>query len=904
MPDWAREVRTRLSSLHLSPTREAEIVDELSQHLEDRWRELIAGGASPEEATQLTLADFRDGDALARYIAPLRQAHLPSSSTPGAPGGRLTGGLWQDLRYAARMFSKQPGFAAAAVLTLGLGIGATSAIFSVVKAVLLTPLPFREPERRVLLWSKWISFDKTWLSDQEIVDYRNLCRTMTAVGAWQIGQQNMTEDGEPLRVGVGFVTANAFDVLGANPFIGRGITEEEDRPNGPPVAILSHRLWQSRYGGDRSVIGRKILLDDVPVEIIGIMPDGFRLPTDFTVSAAEPTELWRPLQIDMAALERGSHGYYAAATLARGHTAATATEELRALTRRLTEQGMYPEAMQFSAFAVPIEDEIRGQIRPAMSLLMGAVAFLLLITCANVANLLMVRGDARLREMAVRTAVGASPNRLVRQLFTEGLVLAAAGAIFGLALAAAGLRVLMAVDPTSLPPLAPVRLDATVVIFTLALAIVTTLVFGLAPALRTLHVNLVESLREGGQQATLGGRRKRVREALVTAEVALAVVLVIGAGLMIRSLAALGRIDLGFTPERVLTMRVTLPQARYDSPEEVVGFYRQLLDRVGKLPGVEHAGVVRALPLATNIGDWGLDVEGFEESPGRNAKGDWQIVSDGAFEAMGTRLMRGRWFERTDTSDTQPIAVINETMAKTYWADGNGVGGRIRLGNPRNPWVLVVGVVADERHNGVVELVKEKFYIPHSQWHVATGGNLIRNVFLVLRTTGDPMAAVRPVRREIRQLDAKLPVADIRPMTDVVTTALATPRLTGFLLGTFAALALALAAVGVYGVLAYMVSQRAHEIGIRLAIGAGRARVLRMILWQGFTLAGVGILGGVVTAFGLTRLMRKALYHVQPDDPLTFAATTATIVLVVLAASSLPAWRATRVSPVAALRME
>src|SRR5262245_13001249 len=344
--------------------------------------------------------------------------------------------------------------------------------------------------------------------------------------------------------------------------------------------------------------------------------------------------------------------------------------------------------MKFTAFAPSLDDEIRGSVRPAMWLLMGAVSFLLLIACVNVANLLLVRGDARLREMAVRTAIGAAPTRLVRQLFTESLVLAVLGAVLGLALSGGALRLLTSVDPTSLPPLSPVRLDLTVVVFTLVLAVLTTLVFGLAPALRTLHVNLVESLREGSQQATIGGRRNRLRSALVAIEVALAVVLVIGAGLAIRSLGALGRIDLGFKPDHMLTLRVSIPQARYDTPERVVSFYRQLVERVRTLPGVQAAGVVRALPLATTIGDWGLDVEGFEEGPGRNAKGDWQIVSDGAFEAMGTRLVRGRWFSPADTSDSMPVAVVNETLARTYWKDTNAVvGGRLRVGSMGNPWV-------------------------------------------------------------------------------------------------------------------------------------------------------------------------------------------------------------------------
>ncbi len=810
----------------------------------------------------------------------------------------------QDIKGAVRGLWKSPGFALASLLTLALGIGATSAIFSVVKAVLLTPLPYATPHERVQIWSKWISFDKTWLSTEEVADYRAFSKTMTAVAAWSSGQQNLTGDGEPVRVGVGFVTANAFDVLGAKPLAGRMFSAAEDRPNGPPVAVIGYPVWQARYGGDPSILGRKMMLNDEPVEVIGIMPHGFRLPTDFNVDAAEPTELWRPLQIDEQNLNRGNHGLYGAALLAPGQTPATATEELRAITRRLTEQGAYPEAMRFSAFAVGLDDEIRGEVRPAMWLLMGAVGFLLLIACVNVANLLLVRGDARLREMAVRTAMGAAPNRLVRQLFTESVVLAMAGAMLGLALAAGALRVLTSIDPTSLPPLAPVRLDAAVVIFTLVLGIATTLMFGLMPALRTLRVNLIESLREGGHQATLGGARQRLRGLLVASEVALALVLVIGAGLMIRSLSALGRIDLGFNPDRLLTLRLSVPTAAYDTPERVVGFYQQLMTRVRALPGVTHAGVVRSLPLATSIGDYGLDVEGFEESPGRNAKGDWQIASDGAFEAMGTRLVRGRWFTPADTTATMPIAVVNETLARTYWRDGNAVGGRIRVGNMRNPWVTVVGIVADERHNGVTGVIKEKFSIPHTQWHVVTAGNPIRNAFVVVRTTGDPLALAGPIRNEIRQLDASLPVANIRSMSDVVSTALATPRLTGMLLGTFAAIALALAAVGIYGVLAYLVSQRTQEIGIRQAIGANRSQVLGMILRQGLRLAGAGIVVGLVAAFLLTRLMQSLLYQVRPADPLTFVAVPLVLLLIAVVASYLPARRATRVSPVIALRTQ
>jgi putative ABC transport system permease protein len=427
----------------------------------------------------------------------------------------------------------------------------------------------------------------------------------------------------------------------------------------------------------------------------------------------------------------------------------------------------------------------------------------------------------------------------------------------------------------------------------------------LAPALRTLRVNLVESLREGGQ-ATVGGHRQRLRSLLVVAEVTLAVVLVIGAALMVKSLAALGRIDLGFQTNNMLTMRVSVPTVRYDTPEKVIDFYRRLNDKVRALPGVQSAGFVRVLPLATTIGDYGLDVEGFQESPGNNAKGDWQIATDGAFEAMGARLLRGRWFAPTDTERSQGVAVINETMARTYWKNPeDAVGGQIRVGSQMDrPWLTVVGMVADERHNGVTGVIKEKFYVPHTQWHLATAGSIIRGGFLVVRTTGDPMAVAGSVRSQIRALDANIPVANIRPMSDVLATSLATPRLTGFLMGTFAAIALTLAAVGIYGVLSYLVARRTHEIGIRLAIGADRMQVLTMVLKQGLTLAGAGIAAGLVAAFALTRLMQSLLYQVRPGDPETFILVSIALVAVAMVASAVPAYRATRVSPLVALRTE
>jgi predicted permease len=812
---------------------------------------------------------------------------------------------YRDVQGALRGWWNSPGFAVAALVTLALGIGATSGIFSVVKAVLLTPLPYDAPEQRVMVWSKWVSFEKTWVSSQEVFDYRELSRTMTDVAFWANTSQNLTDAGEPVRLIVGLVSANTFEVLGARPLLGRAFGAGDEQLNGPPVAVLGYGLWSGTFGRDPSLIGRRIMLNDVAVEVVGVMPEGFRLPTDFTEDAAQPTALWRPLRL--AKVNRAARTFYAAAVLAPGQTPATATAELRAITARLTEQGAYDPRMQFTSFAVGLDEEIRGALRPAMWVLTGAVGFLLLIACVSVANLLLVRGDARVREMAVRLAIGAAPTRLMRQLFIEGGVLALAGAALGLGVASVALRVLTSVDPTSLPPLAPVRLDLTAVAFALLLAVATTLLFGLAPALRTLHVDLVESLRDGGQHATVGHRRQRLRGALVAGEVALAVVLVIGAGLMIRTLTALGDVDLGFNPDRTITMQVTIPGARYDTGEKVAIFFDELQRRVRTLPGVEAAGVMRALPLATTIGDFAIDIDGFAESPGREAKGHAQVVSHGAFEAMGTRLLRGRWFAESDTMASVPVAVVNDTMARTYWADpATAVGSRIRLGSALNrPWVTVVGIVADERHDGVTAIVKEKFFIPHVQWPVATsGGDPIRSVFVVARTAGDPMRSAGAIRNEIRLMDASLPIGNVRSMNDVVATALATPRLTGSLLGAFAAIALALAAVGIYGVLAYLVSQRTQEIGIRMAMGADRSQLLGMVLRHGLSLAAIGTVSGLMGAFALTQLMQGLLYGVRPSDPITFVTVTAAVLLIALIASYVPARQATRVSPMIALRRQ
>ena len=809
-----------------------------------------------------------------------------------------------DVRFALRGLKRSPGFAAAAILTLALGMGATTAIFSVIRSVLMSPLPYAEPERRVMIWSRWKDFDKTWLADGEVADYRRLCPSFESVAAWETDQANLTGGGEPIRVGVAGVTANTFETLGSRPTLGRGFTEAEDRPGGPPVVVLGYGLWQNRFGGDAGAIDRVVELDGVARRVVGVMPRGFALPTDFTEDAAEPTQAFVPNQIDPGQLTHGNHGYFGAAKLVRGATARRATAELKTVTANATRQGVYPAEMRFEAFAVPVEEEIRGGARHALLLVFGAVGFLMLMACANVANLLLARAEGRQREISVRAAIGAGKARLTRQLLTESFVLAAGGGILGLALAWAGVRIIAARGAAGLPALTPIGIHPPMLIFAAALSILTTFLFGFAPAVQTLRLNLSESLRDGTPNASPGRRRQSLRGALAGLQMAMAVLLLLGAGLMLRTLDALMHIDLGFEPQHVLTLQLRPPEASYEKPEAVVAFYRALLDRVRGLPGVRAAGLVRSLPLAASIGDWGLDVEGYEETPGHNAKGDWQVASDGAFEALGEQLLRGRTLARTDTADALPVALVNTTLARTYWPGQDPIGRRIRMGSPKNPWMTVVGLVKDERHNGITAVIKEKFYVPYAQFPRARGGDAARGMTLVVRTAGEPLALANPVRTEVRRLDPRMPIANVRSMTEVVDASLATPRLTGSLLAIFAGLALVLAAIGVAGVLAYLVSRRRREIGIRMALGASRANVLGLVVRRGVAYAGVGILAGVAAALFLTRLMEGLLFGVAPRDPATFAAVTVLLLGIAVAASLIPAMRAALVDPLEALRSE
>ncbi|HEY7500212.1 MAG TPA: ABC transporter permease [Vicinamibacterales bacterium] len=811
--------------------------------------------------------------------------------------------FWQDLRFGGRTLRRSPGFAAIAVITLALGIGANAAIFSVVNAVLLRPLPWSDADRAVMIWSKWTSFDKTWVATGEVVDYRKRAQTLQEVATWGDGQVNLTGDGEPERISAANVSANTFSTLGVRPLVGRTFTAQEDLPQGPRVVVLGFGLWNRRYSGDSAIVGRSILINGNSFEVVGVMPPGFVLPTDF--QNPEPTQLWIPLQMDPASTDHGSHGLYAAARLKPGATVRQAADELHGIARAMTAEGLYPVQMQFDTVVLSLTDEVVGSVRRSMWLLFGAVGFLLLIACANVANLLLARAEARQREIAVRSALGAGSLRVLRQLLTESLVLTSVSAMVGLALAYAGVRIVAWWNPASIPRVSGASLDLRVLLFTAVVALVTSVLFSLAPALRALRVDLTDSLKDGGQSTSSGGARQRFRSALVVVEMALAVVLLVGAGLMLRSIWALQRVPIGFNPAGVLTMRVSLPAASYASPEQVVVFYQRLLERVRQLPGVQTAGAARLLPLGSTIGDFGLMVDGYVPPPGTGAKGDWQIVTDGYFDAIGERIVRGRTILATDTSDSQLVALVNEELARKYFEGRDPIGGRMKIGGGgvNRPWITVVGIVADVRHNGLTEAIKEKFYVPHTQWHKSIG-NPIRSMSLVVKTTGDPSVLAAPIRAEIRTLDPSLPVANVRTMAEIVGATTSSPRFTGFLLATFASIALLLSAIGIYGVLSYLVSRRTREIGIRLAIGAGRAEVVRLVLTKGLLLALVGVAVGLVAAFGVTQFMRMLLHDVDPADPLTFVTVAVTLSLVAVLASLVPAWRATRVDPVIALKAE
>ena len=808
-----------------------------------------------------------------------------------------------DVRLAFRTLLRRPGFFAVVVLTLALGIGATSAIFTVVSAVLLKPLPFRQSEQLAVIWSRWNNFDKTWLSPAEYLDYQQMDRLFQDVGAWgNSGEVALTGGSGAESVNAVVMSANLLDVLGVSPELGRSFLPEEDIPNGPAVVMLGFELWRRRFAGDPSIIGRTIQTDGRDSRVVGILPRSFRFPLEF--QSRVTAQVMQPLALNRSAPQRGSHGLFAVGRLKPGVTAGIVTGELAALTRRWTEQGLYPEAMKFTAFAVPLVQEVTGKVKTALMVLTGAVGLLLLLTCTNVANLVLTRADSRRRELAVRTALGAGRRQLLRLALIEGLLLSLIGGLAGLGLAWAGVRLLVARAPTTVPRLGELNVDAGVLILTLGIAVATGILLGLLPVAHAGGRNLSEGLREGARGQSGSLERMRGRALLVVSEMALAVLLVIGAGLTVRSFINLQNIDPGFDARNVLTLRVSLPAQRYQTVESVVGFYQQLADQVRNLHGVRSAGLVRQLPLATEIGDAGMAIEGRPTPPGEPGRSaDWQVVTPGYFEAMGERLITGRFFDARDTPDGLPVMAINQTLAREYFGDVDPLGQRIRVGGPDDPFRTIVGVIGDVHHNGLTAPVKRKWFVPHNQWGNMFG-NPRRAMTLVARTTSDPRLLLAPLSTILRQMDPDLPITQVTTLGEVLAVATQEQRFTMVLMAGFALLALVLAAVGIYGVISYAVSQRTREVGIRLALGAERSTVLKLILRQGLTPAIAGIGAGLVIAMLLTRYLGTLLYGVAPLDLVTFTTIPALLFVVATASVCIPAMRASRVAPVEALRTE
>ena len=890
---WYHELGSSLGSLVGRTKEEREMDEEVRFHIEMETRRNVEAGMAVVDARQKAMREF---GGVERHKDDVRDERGTSWWTDAS----------SDLRFAGRSLSRRPGFTAVAAITLGLGIGATTTLFGVVKQVLLTPLPYQNPEGVAVVWSAWKGFDQTWLSYDEWEGWKARVPAFADIGLFS--DQYVTFDGEtPERVHTAAIHQNVLPILGVRPMLGRNFTPEEDRPNGPTLVILGHNLWQRHFGGDPAIIGRDVSINGRNFSVIGVMGPDFRLPLDFGRSGR--TEAWFPLQTDAAQngatpgpefpKSGASHGYLAVARLAPGATAEIANAQLKSLVAELERWG-YMANVNFRAYAVPVVEQVTGRVKPVLLVVFGAVVFVMLIACANVAGLLLVRGEGRSRELAVRVALGAGSRRLARLLLAESAVLAAAGAALGIVVAIVSVKLVRANAPAGLPRVADTSLDLGVLAFALVAGIVAAVMAGLLPALHAREVAPAGALREGGRGATSGKSRLRWRQTLVAGEVALAVVLVVMAGLMIRSVRNLLAIDAGFNPDGVVTMQISTPATFYADSARVAGFWSELQRRVAAVPGVKAVGAVRNLPLATEMGDWGLTVEGYTPPPNQGTPGDWQIVTPGYFEAMGLHLKDGRFFSAGDDMSGPRAMIVNETFVDRYFGGRRAIGGRVRISGPdTTAWYTVVGVVQNVHHNSLIATVKPEFYVTLAQF--AQSHNTRRSMSLVARTSGDPSTLIGPIRSVVRQLDPRLPVSNARTMREVVNTAIAGPRFAMQALGMFGILALVLSAIGIFGIVSQVVASRTQEFGIRAALGATPGDLVRLSLGTGVRQALAGLAVGIVIALVVTRAMTSMLQDVTPTDPWTFAAVVLVTGAVAILASVGPARRAGKADPARAL---
>jgi predicted permease len=808
--------------------------------------------------------------------------------------------LFQDIRYGLRGLWKRPGFTAVAVITLALGIGANAAIFSVVNAVLLKPLQFRDPERLAILWedASFVGFPRNTPAPANYVDWKSQAQSFEDVAATHESSLNLTGDGEPERVPTRRVTHNFFSLLGVQPLIGRGFLPDEDRPNANKVVVLSYPLWQGRYGGDRNILNRTVLLNGEKHTVVGVMPAGFQW-------LESEEKLFVPLALSANALtNRGSHYLTVIARLKSGVSMVQAQSEMNAIMARIAKD--HPEATaegKLGAVVTPLHEQLAGDARRPLLVLLVAVAFVLLIACANIASLLLARAAGRRREIAVRTALGASRTRIVKQLLTESLLLSLFGGISGLLLAILSFSFFENLIPDGLKQSTNLQLDSKVLLFALMTSIITGIVFGLIPALQSARVDLNESLKQSGGRSGSGSGMK-LRSGMIVFEVSLSLVLLVGAVLLIQTLFQLFNQYSMLAPEKVLTMRTPLPLSKYDEPGKRHAFYQNVLQRVEAIPGVVSAGYVTAIPLTWKGGTTGVFPEGTSEAvPGVSYDANHRQVSANYLQTMSIPLRQGRHFTAQDNEQSMPVAIVNETMAREYWPNGDAVGRRFTLGEPdeEEPWFTIVGVVADVRQMGIDVPVKGEMYLPYGQIALY---DFYAPRDLALRTNGDPASLMGAVREAIRSVDPDQPVSNVATMEEVLGREASQRRLGMILLTAFAVLALLLASLGIYGVLAYFVAQHRNEIGVRLALGATPARILLLVLQKGMKLTLLGVAIGLAASFALTRLMTSLLFGVKAVDPLTFAAVPLLLAVVALLACWIPARRAAKVDPMVALRYE
>jgi putative ABC transport system permease protein len=908
MPDWKEEINKRLADLKLEPVREHEIIEELSQHMESLYAELRAEGATEAEACRLLKDDLNESEFLTDELRRIEKQIRYEPVVLMTGRSNMIKDAWQDLQYGVRMLRKSPGFTAVAILTLALGIGVNTAIFSIINGVLLRPLSFHDPDRLVMIWTDnpayQLGFHEFPPANSDLPEWRASAVSFEQMAIFQTTLADLSDYGDPERIGAAEVSANLLPTLGIQPASGRQFSAEEEQPGQDRVVLISYDLWQRRFGGDAEIINKQITVNGVLHTIIGLMPEGFNFPRGtempLAYNLAEKADLWKPMARDAEYWQKRMQRQLVCvvARLKAGVTQAQAQTEMDTIAAR--QAVAYPDTHDgWRVWLTPLFNQIVGQTRTPLLMLLGAVGFLLLIACANIASLLLARAAARSREMAVRAAIGAGRARIVRQLLTESLLLAALGGGFGLLFGYLGLDVLLKFIPPSMPRLQNISLDAYVFLFTILVSILTGVLFGFVPAWQASKVNLAEALKDAGRSNS-AGRGLRSHGLLVTVEVALVAILLVGAGLMLQSFRQLLAVDPGFKAQGVATFEISLPRARYWDGAQRSQFFDQARSQLSNLSGVHAVGAISDLPLSSSESMNYMIIEGAEPVPrGKEPLAEDRAITPGYFEAMGVSFVSGRDFDERDGAGKQPVAIVNEQLARQFFPEGNAVGKHIKWALDDKEWRTIVGVVRDVRGYALEVSARPQLYHPLAQ------SPLQDKMSIVLRTESWALPSLQSaIREELKQLDGSLPLADYRTMEQLVSTAVARPRFTTLLLGLFAATALLLTIVGLYGVVAYGVNQRTREIGIRMALGAQQRSVLALVIRQGMRPALIGLGIGVAGSLALMRLLASQLYEVNSADPATFGIVALGLFFVSLAACYVPARRAAKTDPIEALRHE